>query len=314
LRLYILSANKKLKWIGVLFFLVKRKQMSERENDLNEFASAIEIELKTCRSYAFRTVSIDGVLCYPVIHKHRKIVNFECVYVNCNVKNEWGDFVKERYSVYHKKYKNIHQAILIIEKVIATYKLLNGDLVSPEDYKTSLLEKKFNPYLESQVCCVCYENTMELTECEHYLCLKCRDTCIRKEKPDCPMCRKKDAATIYNIDNGLINNIVYEHVKQVNEFERKPPAPTRSPIINFRINAVIDRIGDRRSRSPSAENYHSLPHGTILFDEMFSMDADQNEELSEVSTISNIEDDDSDELPVINLYELFNNVVPEDMV
>ena len=93
------------------------ESLEDRETYLNEFANAIENSLKKYRCYSFRTVNIDGVLCYPIIHKYRKIVNFECVHIECKIKNEDG-YIKEKYSVYHTPYKTIREAILIVEKVI----------------------------------------------------------------------------------------------------------------------------------------------------------------------------------------------------
>ena len=293
------------------------ESLEDRETYLDEFASAIENQLKIYRSYIFRTVSIDGVLCYPVIHKYRKIVNIECVNIECKIKKE-DRYIKEKYSVYHKSYKTIREAILIIEKVVATYKILDGDLVSPEDYSVSLLEKKFVPYEAEQICCICYENTMVNTECEHYLCLKCRDLCVRKDKLDCPMCRKKDSVVYCNIDNGLINNLVYNCIKDVNEYERmgknnisihnvnehnvneEEVANILSELLprEFTISAFIDRIGDNRIhynvRSQSSEDLNYLPHGTILDDD-----------LSEVQTLDSTAADDSEDIPAVDLFALF---------
>lgn len=322
MRLYILLVNKKLKLTFFFLFTSKKEikllRMSEsledRESDLNEFANAIENGLKIYRSYIFRIVSIDGVLCYPVIHKYRKIVNFECANIECKIKKE-DRYIKEKYSVYHKSYKTIREAILIIEKVVATYRILDGDLVSPEDYRVSMLEKKFVPYQENQICCICYENTTIITDCEHYLCLKCKDLCIRKDKLDCPMCRKKNSVVYCNIDNGLINNVVYTCIKDVNEYERMGKnniaiheaneeeievANILTEILpnEFTITTFIDRIGDPidnrinyNVRSQSSEDLNYLPHGTILDDN-----------LSEVQTLDS---NDSEEIPNINLYELF---------
>jgi len=303
------------------------ESLEDRESELIEFASAIENQLKIYRSYIFRTVTIDGVLCYPVIHKYRKIVNIECVNIECKIKKE-DRYIKEKYSVYHKSYKTIREAILIIEKVVATYRILDGDLVSPEDYSVSLLEKKFVPYEAEQICCICYENTMVNTECGHYLCLKCRDLCVRKDKLDCPMCRKKDSVLYCNIDNGLINNLVYNCIKDVNEYERMGKNNISIHNVNehnvneynvnehsadeieianiltemlpreFTISAFIDRIGDNRIhynvRSQSSEDLNYLPHGTILDDN-----------LSEVRTLDSNGLDDSDDIPVIDLSQLF---------
>ena len=285
------------------------ESLEDRETYLNEFVIAIENHLKKNRSYPFRTVSIDGVLCYPVIHKYRKIVNFECVYIECKITNSEGYPIKEKYSVYHKPYKTIRNAILIVENVIATFRMVDGDLISADEFKICILERKFNPYREDQICCICYENTMDITECEHYLCLKCRESCIRKKKLDCPICRKKDGVVNYNIDNGLINNLVHNCIKDINEYERTGKKKiivhddeeelvttiTEVHPRDFTITAFIDRIGNSgRPRSQSSEDLNYLPHGTILEDN-----------LSEVPTLDSSRIDESLDTPNIDLYQLF---------
>jgi len=197
--------------------------------------------------------------------------------------------------------------------------------VSPEDYRISLLEKKFVPYEAEQICCICYENTMVNTECGHYLCLKCRDLCARKDKLDCPMCRKKNSVVYCNIDNGLINNLVYNCIKDVNEYERMGKNNITIHNVNehnvnehnvdelevattliellpreLTISAFIDRIGDRidnrihyNVRGQSSEDLNYLPHGTILDDD-----------LSEVHTLDSNTADDSEDMPLY-LDELF---------
>lgn len=317
MRLYILFTNKKLKSNFILIGLQKTIMTDQRESDLSEFEALVSNHLKYHKSYSYRSVSIDGVLCYPVIHKHRKIVNIESVHIQCRMKNKWGDNKFEKYSLYYRKYRSIRDAILIIEEVISSYKIIDGDLVSPYDYKIAMVETKFNPYTDKQTCCVCYEKTMDTTICDHYLCMKCREICIRKEKPNCPMCRNPGIVNIYNIDNGLINNNEYKCIKEVNEFEsenRNASSPEENVFISnrgFRFRAVIDRIGARRSPSNSSnENNDELQHGAVVFDEMVIMDENEDDELSEVSTID--EDDASDFIP-FDLSVLFNNVTEEDL-
>jgi hypothetical protein len=142
------------------------------------------------------------------------------------------------------------------------------------------------------------------------------------------MCRKKDSVVYCNIDNGLINNLVYNCIKDVNEYERMGKNNISIHNVNehnvneynvnehsadeieianiltemlpreFTISAFIDRIGDNRIhynvRSQSSEDLNYLPHGTILDDN-----------LSEVRTLDSNGLDDSDDIPVIDLSQLF---------
>lgn len=250
-----------------------------QDSELNEFAELIQLHLITNTTYAFRTVNIDGVLFYPVIHKCSKIVNFECVNITCRMKTKENDTVLEKYSAYYKKYKSIVEALTIIKSVISSYKLFNGDLLSPIDYKMAKMEEKINPYTDKQVCCVCYENTMDITVCEHYLCMRCRETCIRKDKRDCPMCRNPGIVNIYNIDNGLINNNEYSSLKAAIEFER---ADSRNVSTSpFRVYSFQHAIA-QRVRSMSSESAEEIAISVLnnLEESGYS-----DEYLSEVSEI-----------------------------
>jgi hypothetical protein len=177
---------------------------------------------------------------------------------------------------------------MTVEMVCKCFRIYNGDLMSPHDYKMAKAEELFLPYNESQVCCVCYENTLDTTVCDHYLCLRCREVCLKKCVNDCPMCRNPDVVSTYNIDNGLINNNVYTILREVLEFERKQDEPNNdfvylSPPRNG-VYAFIDRIGNRRVRTPSSD----------------STEHEQREpssaELSEISTINeyNLEENSDD--------------------
>jgi hypothetical protein len=128
----------------------------------------------------------------------------------------------------YKKYKTIENAIEIIEKVVSTYKIYNGDLVNPNDYELQKLEEKYIPYEEGQKCCVCLENTQETTTCNHYICFHCRDKCIIAQKPDCPICRKPGVMRIFNIDNNLINNDEYIVLSDAIDYEYRSETSSES--------------------------------------------------------------------------------------
>jgi hypothetical protein len=259
--------------------------MSEtnQPDEYAELEELIQLHLMMSKTYSFRTVKIDGVWFYPVIHKHGRILNFECVNITCLVKNKHGENITEKYSAYHTKYTSIKEALSIIKNVISTYKIFNGDLLAPMDYKMAKMEEILIPYSEEQVCCVCYENTMDTTICDHHLCMKCREICIYKKCLDCPMCRNPGIVKIYNIDNGLINNNEYGSLKRALEIERATSSersPSPSPL---RIYAIIDRVGSRRVRSMSNESV-SGPEGLNVLAEIASTLS--GDELSEIDEIS----------------------------
>jgi hypothetical protein len=269
--------------------------MTTKEERLKELAELIRKQLKKQRSYSMRPVTIDGVLCYPVIHKHKKIVNFECINIECNIGKKDNDQF-ERYSLLHMKYKSIESAIEKIEKVVGTYKIYNGDLLSPTDFKMVKLEETFIPYTDKQTCCVCYENTLDTTVCDHYICMHCRETCVTKKQTDCPMCRRKNIVHIYNIDNGLINNIVFETIKKVNDYENSSRRAFEEEEEEDSISNDNERINFVFGRNVT------LRHNLSEID---------NDELSEIETLTETSEntlDESWDLIPWNLNTLFDEV------
>jgi hypothetical protein len=190
----------------------------EKNTKINELAHLITEHLKKFKSYHFRPVKIDGINCYVVIHKKYKIINFEAINIKCLVHKQ-GKKMKQQYSLLFVKYNNIEHAIRKIEDIVATYKVYNGDLVCENAYKQLKLEEVVIPYSQEQVCCVCNENTLDITLCNHYICLHCREQCILSDNTNCPVCRNEEIVNIYNIDNGLINNSSYDILQYAIEYE-----------------------------------------------------------------------------------------------
>lgn len=80
------------------------------------------------------------------------------------------------------------ECIVRIKEICSTYKILDGELCSPEKFREIELKRKIIPLHENQKCSVCYNDCIEKTNCNHYLCLKCRIQILKKNKK-CPTCR-----------------------------------------------------------------------------------------------------------------------------
>jgi hypothetical protein len=119
------------------------------------------------------------------------------------------------YVLYHKKYKSIAKIVDLIHTITTTYKIINGDLLAPTDYNDMKTEEILIPYKEDEVCCVCLENTIDNTTCNHYICFKCRDRCIIQQRRDCPMCRQTNVLSTYSNNIHLINNIDYTELNEL---------------------------------------------------------------------------------------------------
>lgn len=198
---------------------VQQPSANPKDQQKTELAKRITEKLKKNRTYFFRPIAIDGILCYPVIYGGRhKIVNFESIHINCFVKKGEKKY-KQKYSLFFQKYKTIVGALNLIEDVVKNYKIYNGDLVSKEAYELMKLEESVIPYTEDQKCCVCNDNTTDITLCKHHICLQCREQCLLNEQLNCPVCRKEEIINMYCNETNLINNSEYHILQYAFEYE-----------------------------------------------------------------------------------------------
>jgi len=155
--------------------------------------------------YHFRPYLIDGIYCYIVLYFKFSILTVESVNIKCKFSYQGRDY-NQPYVLYFHKYKSIQAALKLIQKITTKYKILNGDLESPENYEELKLEECILPYTVDERCSVCFENTTDTTICDHYICMNCREKCILKQHMNCPICRKEDIVQYYNNKLQLFNN------------------------------------------------------------------------------------------------------------
>ena len=160
---------------------------------------------KGTKEYHFRPYAIDGVFCYIVLYIKFSLLTVESVNVKCKFKYE-GNVYNQPYVLYHHKYKSFKEALQTVQKITTKYKILNGDLESPENYEELKLEKCVLPYGENEKCSVCYEDTTDTTICNHAICLNCREKCILQQQLNCPICRNENIMHLYNNTMQLFNN------------------------------------------------------------------------------------------------------------
>ena len=91
--------------------------------------------------------------------------------------------------------------------------------MSKEAYELMKLEEAIVPYTEDQKCCVCNDNTTDITLCKHHICLQCREQCLLNEQPNCPVCRKEEIINMYFNETNLINNSEYHILQYAFEYE-----------------------------------------------------------------------------------------------
>lgn len=236
--------------------IINNNKNDEKYRKIKQLTRLVKQHLTRHKTYHLRPVKIDGICCYVVIHAKYKIVNFESINVKCLVTRN-NRKKKQAYSLLYIKYKSIEQALHKIEKIVATYKVYNGDLVSPESYIQLKLEEAIIPYTEEQVCSICSDNTMDITICKHYICFHCREQCVLTNNMNCPVCRNEEIVNIYNIDNGMINNTAYPILEFAIDYEN-----------DNTTHEVIDISNDEddlsRNNSDSEDNDSENEDETII--------------------------------------------------
>jgi len=245
----------------------EKPEKTDKDTKITELAELISDHLTRFKSYHFRPVKIDGINCYIVIHKKYKIVNFEAINVKCLVHKQGKRKIKQQYSLLFVKYKTIEHAIRKVENIVATYKVYNGDLVSETAYKQLKLEELVIPYNEQQVCCVCNENTLDTTLCNHYICFHCREQCILTNNTNCPVCRNEEVISIYNIDNGLINNTSYDILQYAIEYENDDTIRGNEDVnfqVNYSVNIDIDSENEDNDHNEDNEDNEVEDEETII--------------------------------------------------
>lgn len=220
----------------------------ENDDDRSEFSRLIQLHIDSLKKYTFRPIKVDNIECYIVIYGDTKIVNFESIHIDCKIERS-GEVITQPYSIYYFNYITLACALRKIEEIVNTYKIFDGDLVSPKQYRLLKMETKVIPYREEQSCCVCFKSTYDTTlGCNHYICLHCRNQCIINKKKDCPICRKENILKYYNNDIGLINNNEYPVVfRSIN-----PP-----DYLTYESNEVVVLASTHESSSESTSSQSS---------------------------------------------------------
>ena len=168
-------------------------------------ADHIREHFEKLNTYVFRCVKIDGIYCCCVLYRNEKILNIESVRVL--VKNAEG--IPKNYSLHFEHYDTIENAIELVQTIVRTYKLYNGDLYSPEDYEHLIAEESIIPFSSNQCCSVCKINTTDTTICSHYICFRCREQSLFSGDKNCPTCNKSNVLNMYHNDANVINNFHY---------------------------------------------------------------------------------------------------------
>lgn len=166
--------------------------------------------------YRFQDIKIDNVLCSIEIFFNLRIVVFKLknIYVTYDGLYSYSS----KYIPLHLKYQDIKDAVLQICNVYSNYKFFDGALMNKNDIDKRICENKlFNYPFDS--CCICYNNTNEITLCEHPICITCREKMIISNKNECPICRRANVIKYFNHKYQSVYNINFDELQQVNNID-----------------------------------------------------------------------------------------------
>ena len=122
--------------------------------------------------YKFQEIKINNITCLFEIHMEKKIFVVKCKNIFVLFDNNY----KSRYILNHKTYENLEELLFYINEIHNSI-IYNGLLLSGNEKKRLIIENKFLKRPTTN-CSVCYEETNELTQCNHILCMSCRETIL----------------------------------------------------------------------------------------------------------------------------------------
>lgn len=188
--------------------------------------------------YKFQEIKLNGISFLYEIYLKEKIFVIKCknIFVLFDRDNEYHG----RYIVYHKNYDNLNDLLLHISTIPNQYKIYNGILLKQDDIKHKNVEMRILNCENNTHCSICFEYTNETTICNHYICLKCRETMISKSQFNCPLCRNENIIQYFSNDTNNIYNLLYNELNFINNNEilNTTYGSQRNLNLNHRIHII----------------------------------------------------------------------------
>ena len=147
--------------------------------------------LNKCMDFEIDQIQINIYIHQHQKEKHKKYYydlsakNFKYPFSNDENYDDEIDLFKS------KNFDTVLELFENLKNVIMNYTFFDNILCSPKDQKKLRKLKKSLSFfsIEEKECSICYEPTKQVTQCNHPICLHCRETCIRLQKENCPICR-----------------------------------------------------------------------------------------------------------------------------
>ena len=176
--------------------------------------------IEDIQTYFFQNPSID----YYTLNNNIHCMDFELDRIKMNIniyktkkyyydlsaKNFWyekeenkendDEFIITEVGLYiSRDFDTILELLENLKEVIMNYTFFDNILCSSKQKEKLRKLKKLLSFFpkEENECSICYEPTKQITICNHPICLHCRETCIRLQKDNCPICRENGTLSIY---------------------------------------------------------------------------------------------------------------------
>jgi len=166
--------------------------------------------------YKFQEIKINNINCLLEIHMKKKIFVVKCKNIFVLFDNNY----KSRYILNHKTYHNLEELLFYINEIHDCV-IYNGLLLKGNEKKRLITENKFLKRPISN-CSVCYEETNELTKCNHILCMSCRETILISDNINnkkCPICRNTSSVEFIKFKDAEIYNNIHQELNIINNEE-----------------------------------------------------------------------------------------------
>lgn len=170
--------------------------------------------------YEFQEIIIDNITFLYEIYFEKQLFIIKCKNIFVLFDNEHDDdnTYSGRYIIHHKFYDNFKELLFYISSIHTHFKIFNGVFLNSLQIKQKVTEQHFFRHTVN-FCCICFEQTNETTICKHYICLKCREIMVLREKFNCPICRKNDVLQYFSNDINDIYNLKFDELNFINNNE-----------------------------------------------------------------------------------------------
>jgi len=173
----------------------KAKEEEDKEEFLSKYAEILEKRVNGNSPYRtninhYSYVEIDGVSVDFWVEKETdNTYSFFITVVDDIIKkNDFNSIILLQI----KDFKDIRSLLQQIEIVKRDYKLIEHNILSPEDIEYVRMQRTFFQIPTDKNCSVCFESTNEYTICRHPICFHCRYKCVSSNINACPICRENN--------------------------------------------------------------------------------------------------------------------------